>query len=380
MCSTNTVTNVTTATASSNIGHHTPGRMITSSSSSASSSASTLLPVGFSGVLGGTDDDPTVRLRISDFVAVDADDEEGLFPGKNLDDVDQLPVHTTAPILIKSKNKATSRISASKSLSALPLSMTTAALRNLSFTDEGERCQLLQTDFPSHTHTSRARLEGNVKSSEQESFQSEEWYRYFELAIYTLIFCFFSPPPTPALHGDSSMTSPCSNQSDVQSQPYIPSLITLPSDANIITDMTNQKQEPNQTPLSLLQTQSEQQQKVRKVSLEDFDLLKVIGKGAYGKVFLVRKRATSKLFAMKVLKKATLTLHTKTAEHLGNERSILELVSHPFIVKLWYAFQVRMVLFFFDNNLGGLFLYIFLTLFLYVHLPFCMFRLLPSYF
>ncbi|KAJ3326483.1 serine/threonine protein kinase psk1, partial [Blyttiomyces sp. JEL0837] len=92
----------------------------------------------------------------------------------------------------------------------------------------------------------------------------------------------------------------------------------------------------------------------RKVGLDDFDLLKVIGKGAYGKVFLVRKKkqpssSTStttasstqppKLYAMKVLRKATLTLHTKTVEHTKNERSILEQIQHPFIVKLWYAFQ-----------------------------------------
>jgi tRNA A-37 threonylcarbamoyl transferase component Bud32 len=77
----------------------------------------------------------------------------------------------------------------------------------------------------------------------------------------------------------------------------------------------------------------------KKVSLESFELLKVIGRGAYGKVFLVRKKETTRLFAMKVLRKASITLHTKTAEHTQNERSILERIQHPFIVKLWYAFQ-----------------------------------------
>ncbi|KAI8847513.1 kinase-like domain-containing protein [Chytridium lagenaria] len=68
----------------------------------------------------------------------------------------------------------------------------------------------------------------------------------------------------------------------------------------------------------------------KKVGLEDFDLLQV---------YLVRKKRTGKLFAMKVLRKATITLHTKIAEHTQNERSILEQIQHPFIVKLWYAFQ-----------------------------------------
>ncbi|KAJ3222864.1 serine/threonine protein kinase psk1, partial [Chytriomyces hyalinus] len=56
-------------------------------------------------------------------------------------------------------------------------------------------------------------------------------------------------------------------------------------------------------------------------------------------VFLVRRRATDEIFAMKVLKKATLVIHTKTVEHTKNERSILSQVAHNFIVKLHYAFQ-----------------------------------------
>jgi serine/threonine protein kinase len=44
---------------------------------------------------------------------------------------------------------------------------------------------------------------------------------------------------------------------------------------------------------------------------------------------------------MKVLKKASLVLHLKEAEHTKAERQILEDVSHPFIVKLFYAFQTK---------------------------------------
>ncbi|KAH6568953.1 hypothetical protein BASA61_006956 [Batrachochytrium salamandrivorans] len=161
----------------------------------------------------------------------------------------------------------------------------------------------------------------------------------------------------------------------------------------------------------------------RAVSLGDFTLLRVIGCGAYGKVFLVRRKdhaldqlsllasaaklesssaiednavanittgsslhrpsaskgiainkgpnshslfspvpatasslssstssssaqrrkvsatVQSNLFAMKVLRKASIVLHGKDAEHTQNERSILEAVRHPFIVKLMYAFQ-----------------------------------------
>uniref|UniRef100_A0A8C5H1S1 Ribosomal protein S6 kinase n=1 Tax=Gouania willdenowi TaxID=441366 RepID=A0A8C5H1S1_GOUWI len=75
---------------------------------------------------------------------------------------------------------------------------------------------------------------------------------------------------------------------------------------------------------------------------ECFELLKVLGKGGYGKVFQVRKvsGATSgKIFAMKVLKKAMIVRNAKDTAHTKAERNILEEVKHPFIVDLIYAFQ-----------------------------------------
>lgn len=85
-----------------------------------------------------------------------------------------------------------------------------------------------------------------------------------------------------------------------------------------------------------------------RVGLKDFELKSVIGQGAYGKVFLVqskRSRSTNKLFAMKVLRKATLVIHQKETEHTWNERKILQAISHPFIVKLFYAFQTSFKLY-----------------------------------
>ncbi|XP_045781296.1 ribosomal protein S6 kinase alpha-5-like isoform X2 [Maniola jurtina] len=80
-----------------------------------------------------------------------------------------------------------------------------------------------------------------------------------------------------------------------------------------------------------------------KVDISHFDLLKVLGTGAYGKVFLVRKRCgvdEGKLYAMKVLKKASIVQKLKTAEHTRTERQVLEAVrACPFLVTLHYAFQ-----------------------------------------
>lgn len=81
------------------------------------------------------------------------------------------------------------------------------------------------------------------------------------------------------------------------------------------------------------------------VDLGNFDLLKVLGTGAYGKVYLVRKRDgpdKGKLYAMKVLKKASVVQKPKTLEHTMTERRVLESVRKtPFVVSLHYAFQTE---------------------------------------
>ncbi|XP_028304560.1 ribosomal protein S6 kinase beta-2-like [Gouania willdenowi] len=79
-----------------------------------------------------------------------------------------------------------------------------------------------------------------------------------------------------------------------------------------------------------------------RVGPDCFELLTVLGKGAYGKVFQVRKvqgSQTGKIFAMKVLKKAKIVRNAKDTAHTRAEREILETVRHPFIVDLLYAFQ-----------------------------------------
>ncbi|XP_072495390.1 ribosomal protein S6 kinase beta-2 isoform X1 [Notamacropus eugenii] len=79
-----------------------------------------------------------------------------------------------------------------------------------------------------------------------------------------------------------------------------------------------------------------------RIGPHSFELLRVLGKGGYGKVFQVRKvqgTNSGKIFAMKVLRKAKIMRNAKDTAHTRAERSILEAVRHPFIVELVYAFQ-----------------------------------------
>uniref|UniRef100_A0A665XBR5 non-specific serine/threonine protein kinase n=1 Tax=Echeneis naucrates TaxID=173247 RepID=A0A665XBR5_ECHNA len=79
--------------------------------------------------------------------------------------------------------------------------------------------------------------------------------------------------------------------------------------------------------------------------MENFELLRVLGTGAYGKVFLVRKNSghdAGQLYAMKVLKKAAIVQKAKTTEHTRTERQVLEHIRQsPFLVTLHYAFQTH---------------------------------------
>ncbi|EDV47659.1 ribosomal protein S6 kinase 2 beta [Drosophila erecta] len=77
-----------------------------------------------------------------------------------------------------------------------------------------------------------------------------------------------------------------------------------------------------------------------KADPSQFELLRVLGEGSFGKVFLVRKiigKDAGTLYAMKVLKKATLKVKDRVRS--TNERKILADVGHAFIVRLHYAFQ-----------------------------------------
>lgn len=74
------------------------------------------------------------------------------------------------------------------------------------------------------------------------------------------------------------------------------------------------------------------------LSMDDFDLLKVIGKGSFGKVMQVRKKDTGKIYALKSIRKAHI-VNKMEVTHTLAEKFVLSRVSSPFIVPLKFAFQ-----------------------------------------
>ncbi|KAJ2781948.1 Serine/threonine-protein kinase [Coemansia interrupta] len=74
------------------------------------------------------------------------------------------------------------------------------------------------------------------------------------------------------------------------------------------------------------------------LNIEQFDLLKVIGKGSFGKVMQVRKRDSNRIYAMKILSKSKIVMRSEVAHTLA-ERNVLAKINHPFIVPLKFSFQ-----------------------------------------
>jgi serum/glucocorticoid-regulated kinase 2 len=93
-----------------------------------------------------------------------------------------------------------------------------------------------------------------------------------------------------------------------------------------------------------------------RVSICDFQLLKVLGKGSFGKVMLVKKKKENNehgtLYALKTLRKATLIQRNQLA-HTSTERKILQEIHSPFLVHLVYAFQTVDKLYMVLDYVGG---------------------------
>lgn len=76
----------------------------------------------------------------------------------------------------------------------------------------------------------------------------------------------------------------------------------------------------------------------RSLKIEDFDLLKVVGKGSFGKVMQVMKKDTQRIYALKTLRKQHIIARSEVAHTLA-ERSVLAQINNPFIVPLKFSFQ-----------------------------------------
>ena len=80
----------------------------------------------------------------------------------------------------------------------------------------------------------------------------------------------------------------------------------------------------------------------RKVVIDDFEMMRVLGKGCAGKVLLVRHKTTEDLFALKAITKRHVLAHQEL-QHTLTEQAVLKRMAaesrDPFVVKLWWSFH-----------------------------------------
>uniref|UniRef100_A0A7S1UVN8 Non-specific serine/threonine protein kinase n=1 Tax=Grammatophora oceanica TaxID=210454 RepID=A0A7S1UVN8_9STRA len=102
-----------------------------------------------------------------------------------------------------------------------------------------------------------------------------------------------------------------------------------------------------------LQAETPRNEKSRYVTSKDFELLKVIGMGAFGKVLQVRNKVSGEVLAMKVISKRLLKRKLSYVENVQAERDILTRIQHPFVVTMHCSFQTKEKLFIIMDFLAG---------------------------
>ncbi|QPG77112.1 cAMP-dependent protein kinase catalytic subunit [Brettanomyces nanus] len=75
-----------------------------------------------------------------------------------------------------------------------------------------------------------------------------------------------------------------------------------------------------------------------KYSLTDFEIVRTLGTGSFGRVHLVRSVHNGRYYAMKVFRKSRV-VSAKQIEHTNDERRIMAITHHPFITRMWGTFQ-----------------------------------------
>lgn len=122
----------------------------------------------------------------------------------------------------------------------------------------------------------------------------------------------------------------------------------LQTDANAQSDATNGASQRDKTAKKKKKKVPRTRKSSRKVLIDDFDMMRVLGKGCAGKVLLVRHRASNELYALKAITKKHVLAHQEL-QHTLTEQAVLKRMAHegsdPFVVRLWWSFHDRENLF-----------------------------------
>ena len=88
-------------------------------------------------------------------------------------------------------------------------------------------------------------------------------------------------------------------------------------------------------------------------SIKDFEIIKPISKGAFGSVFLAKKKVTGDYFAIKVLKKADMIAKNQITNVKAERMILMKQAESPFVAKLYFTFQSKENLYLVMEYLNG---------------------------
>uniref|UniRef100_A0A914P3V3 Uncharacterized protein n=1 Tax=Panagrolaimus davidi TaxID=227884 RepID=A0A914P3V3_9BILA len=156
----------------------------------------------------------------------------------------------------------------------------------------------------------------------------------------------------PTINNDSEMVDVSELPQAMEPGTYDPNIHgTLSTNDNVFSEFTEFGANKN----SVTPTTSSQipKDKRSRVTLDDFEFIKMLGVGSFGKVILSREKRSGKLYAIKILKK-TVVVNKEEVAHTMTENRVLQKCKHPFLTELTYSFQtIDRLCFVMEFAIGG---------------------------
>ena len=159
-------------------------------------------------------------------------------------------------------------------------------------------------------------------------------------------------------HEDLLDASECPEEEDKEEDALFDEFVIIEKDEARLEELNKpevieiEKKRKDEGRSSLIFARQPDESKELDVTLEDFQIKKVIDKGSFGKVFLVVNRKNGRQYAMKRIRKDIL-INKGQVQNTKNERDILLNIEHPFLLGMDYVFQNDFRLYFFLDYIKG---------------------------
>jgi serine/threonine protein kinase len=124
------------------------------------------------------------------------------------------------------------------------------------------------------------------------------------------------------------------------------------TDGILSSDLKKLKSDKKKKRVSSVSTKSSMKS-INDITLDNYEIIKVLGRGSFGTVVLCKEIKTEKLYAIKILNKKKILINKNSKDRLLTERKILSGSNNPKIVKLYLAFQNEYYLYFVMEYLHG---------------------------